>query len=451
MFRSIRYYSLMVITCAALFAGAGFAANLPDLVKLSKELKPAVVNVSTTKTIRSSRPALPPPFDQFFNQFGPDRPETQRHGYSLGSGFLISADGFILTNGHVVDVADDISVKLADGRVVKAQLKGLDDKLDLALLKIDAGATLPFLKLGDSQTLEVGEWVMAIGNPFGLEQTVTAGIVSAKGRVIGAGPYDDFIQTDASINPGNSGGPLFNMKGEVIGINTAIVAGGQGIGFAIPINAAKTIVPQLMESGFVTRGWLGVSIQPLTEELAKSFNLKESKGALVSDVISGSPAEKAKLKRGDIILTFDGQPIEHANDLSRLVAATPVDKEVRIGIFRDGKETTVLAQIAQLDKDSVQARGAAAILQSFGLTLGEQPPGEDAGPGAAVVIVQIRPESPAADARLQPGDAIVEANGRTVRSSADFLTIASQVKKGESLRLLLKRGSGLFYAVLKAQ
>ena len=244
-------------------------------------------------------------------------PHKQR---SLGSGFIISDEGYILTNNHVVAGADEINVKLSDGREFKGVLKGSDEKLDLALVKITAKDHLPVAPLGDSDAIEVGEWVLAIGNPFGLSQTVTAGIVSAKGRVIGSGPYDDFIQTDASINPGNSGGPLFNAKGEVIGINTAIVAGGQGIGFAIPVNMAKSVITQLRETGKVTRGWLGVSVQPVTPDLAKSFGMKNDKGALVSEVMKDSPAEKAGFKVGDIILEFDGKAITDMHELPRLAA-----------------------------------------------------------------------------------------------------------------------------------
>jgi serine protease Do len=285
----------LLFCCATLSLPGPAAAAAPDFVALSKELKPAVVNISTAKTVRPRRPVLPgprgpqmDPFEEFFVRFFQGQPNIPRKERSLGSGFIISADGYILTNNHVVDGADEIKVKLADGHSFAATVKGTDAKLDLALLKIDTGENLPVAKLGDSNKLQVGEWVMAIGNPFGLEQTVTVGIVSAKGRVIGAGPYDDFIQTDASINPGNSGGPLFNTAGEVVGINTAIIAGGQGIGFATPVSAAQAIIPQLRETGHVTRGWLGVSVQPVTEELAASFGLDKPRGALVTEVIKGS-------------------------------------------------------------------------------------------------------------------------------------------------------------------
>ena len=307
----------------------------PDFVALAKKLKPAVVNVSTAKTIapqkkfhRAPSPFGTDPFEEFFDRFFENAPQRSYKQRSLGSGFIISDDGYILTNNHVVAGADEIKVKLGDKREFKAEVKGTDEKLDLALIKIEAKDHFPVARLGDSDTIEVGEWVMAIGNPFGLEQTVTAGIVSAKGRVIGSGPYDDFIQTDASINPGNSGGPLFNAQGEVIGINTAIVAGGQGIGFAIPINMAKGIITQLKEKGKVTSGWLGVSIQAMTPELAQSFGLEAEKGALVNEVMKDSPADKAGIKSGDIILEFDGKAVHEMNELPRLVAETPVGKKV---------------------------------------------------------------------------------------------------------------------------
>jgi serine protease Do len=276
------------------------APLLPDFADLSQQLQPAVVNISTAKTVQSRslpfRPGDPRNefFDDFFRRYFGDQMPKSHKEQSLGTGFLISADGFILTNNHVVNGADQIKIRLSDDRTFDATVRGTDEKLDLALLKIDASTELPFVPLGNSDDIRVGEWVLAIGNPFGLGHTVTAGIVSAKGRVIGAGPYDDFIQTDASINPGNSGGPLFNIKGEVIGINTAIVARGQGIGFAIPINMAQDVLPQLKSDGKVTRGWLGVQIQPLTEELAKSFGIKESKGALVTSVVADSPADRGK-------------------------------------------------------------------------------------------------------------------------------------------------------------
>ena len=315
--KSFLFLALLMFSWTALAA-----AQPPDFVSLAEQLKPAVVNIGTAKTVKPRTPSYPGPqgphgdmFEEFFERFFRNAPQSPRKERSLGSGFIISQDGYILTNDHVVDGADEIKVKLSDGREFTGEIRGLDPKLDLALIKIDAGEDLPVARLGDSEAIKVGEWVMAIGNPFGLEQTVTVGIVSAKGRVIGAGPYDDFIQTDASINPGNSGGPLFNMRGEVVGINTAIVAQGQGIGFAIPVNMAKQIIPQLRDEGRVTRGWLGVTVQALNKELADSFGLDSTHGALVNEVIEDSPADKAGLKRGDIIVEYDGTRVDELNDL----------------------------------------------------------------------------------------------------------------------------------------
>jgi len=310
-------------------------------------------------------------------------------------------------------------------------------------------------RLGDSGALKVGEWVMAIGNPFGLEQTVTVGIVSAKGRVIGAGPYDDFIQTDASINPGNSGGPLFNTAGEVVGINTAIVASGQGIGFAIPINAAKSILTQLKETGHVSRGWLGVSVQLVTEDLAESFGLKEPKGALVAEVIADSPAEKAGIKRGDIILTFDGHEVDAINDLPRLVAATPAGKEVRLSVFRNGKTIEVTATVGKLQEEREETETAGASSDRLGLNVADVTPevaqryGLQTGKGP--LITGVDPAGPAAASNLHPGDLILEVNGKETRSAAAFRAEVDKTKQGEVLRLLIQRGNALLYTTVKVQ
>jgi len=369
--------SLLMTAMAMLHpVGTEAKAIVPDFVELTKKLKPSVVNISTAKTVSPQRNTQRPrnplgqdPFDDFFNRFF-DVPQHSFKQRSLGSGFIISNDGYILTNNHVVGGADEIKVKLSDGREFKATVKGTDEKLDLAVLKIEVKGALPVAELGDSDAIQVGEWVMAIGNPFGLSQTVTAGIVSATGRVIGSGPYDDYIQTDASINPGNSGGPLFNTQGKVVGINTAIIQGGQGIGFAIPINMAKAVVPQLEEMGKVTRGWLGVAIQPVTPELAKSFGVEGEKGALVADVTKESPADKAGLKSGDIIMEFDGKQILEMNSLPRFVAATPVGKKVKLKFLRNGKPEEAAVTIERL-KDGEESVAQAATEDSLGITVKE--------------------------------------------------------------------------------
>jgi len=320
--------------------------SFADIVR--KE-KPAVVNISTTQKAPVGEGLLPedhPPLGDFFGNIIP----KEFKGESLGSGFIIKKNGLILTNNHVIEKADKIIVRLSDEREFEARVVGRDEKTDLALIKISDPNNFPTARLGDSDQLDVGEWVVAIGNPFGLEQTVTVGIVSAKGRAIGNGLFDDYIQTDASINPGNSGGPLFNIKGEVIGINTAINPSGQGIGFAIPINQVKKVLDQLEIFGKIKRGWLGVLIQELNDDLARSFHLKNKNGALISDVFENSPASKAGLQRGDVIVEFDGKKVTQMRTLPLIVAETPIGKEVNIKTVRDGKERTVAVRIGPMEE-----------------------------------------------------------------------------------------------------
>jgi serine protease Do len=440
-------------------AAAPAKALVPDFVELAERLKPTVVNISTAKTVGQSRrlqrpPANPfgqDPFEDFFNKFFENNQGQPHRERSLGTGFIISDEGYIITNNHVVAGADEITVKLADGREFKGEVKGSDEKLDLALVKVNTAEHLPVATLGDSDKLKVGEWVMAIGNPFGLQQTVTAGIVSAKGRVIGSGPYDDYIQTDASINPGNSGGPLYNANGQVIGINTAIIAGGQGIGFAIPINMAKAIIPQLQEKGRVTRGRLGVMIQPLTAELAKSFGVEGEKGALVSEVVADSPAERAGLKVGDIIVAFDGKQIAESNELPRLVAATPVGREAKLKIVRGGKREEVTVLIDQLQDGEGTAAGV--IKDQLGITVRELTP-ELANrlrlPDVkGVVIVEVNPTGVAAESGLNRGDLIQEINGKKIVTVADYDKALAVTKKGDLLRILVRRGNSSLFVALK--
>jgi len=433
------------------------AALLPDFVALAKRLKPAVVNISTSKTItpqKRQHPSGNDPFQEYFDKFF-DAP--RQHPFkqkNLGSGFIISEDGYILTNNHVVAGADEIKVKLSDGREFRGEVKGRDEKFDLALLRIDAKGNLPIAPLGDSDKIEVGEWVMAIGNPFGLAQTVTAGIVSAQGRVIGSGPYDDYIQTDASINPGNSGGPLFNTKGEVIGINTAILAGGQGIGFAIPVNMAKSIITQLKETGKVTRGWLGVTVQPVTPELAKSFGLDAERGALVAEVLKSSPAEKSGIKGGDIILEFDGRSIKEMGELPRLVASTPVGKKVTVLVQRDGRQESLPVTVEQL-KDGEGAEDQALPSDRLGLKVAELTPERaqalrvqgDRG----VVVAEVQPDGLADRAGILEGDLIREVNGVRITQVADYSKAVSAIKKGGYLRVLLRRGDSSLFVALRLE
>jgi serine protease Do len=438
---------------------SALASELPDFVELARQNKPSVVNISTARTVTQMQsPRMGPgnsPFDEFFGRFFNGQPGTPHKQSSLGSGFFISQDGYLLTNEHVVAGADQIKVQLSDGRTFEATVKGADEKLDLALLKVDAEEPLPVVELGDSDGLRIGEWVMAIGNPFGLEQTVTAGIVSAKGRVIGAGPYDDFIQTDASINPGNSGGPLFNAKGQVVGINTAIIAGGQGIGFAIPINAVKNILEQLRTSGQVTRGWLGVAVQQMTPELAESFGLKQESGALVSEVIKDSPAEKAGIKHGDVILSFNGQEIKDMHDLPRLVAATPVNQRAKLQILRDGKTSNFDITIAKMAGTDTKSQLSASNndRDRFGLALEEidnataRKYGIDMTKG--ILVTAVKPASAADQAGLQPGDIILEVNGRQTENLQAFHAATEQAAKATVMRLLIKRQDSMLYTAMR--
>lgn len=450
--------TLLAFGLSLILSAYAVATEVPDFVQLAQRNKPAVVNISAAKTVtQRQHPQFGPgaPFDDFFDRFFDGQPGRSHQQRSLGSGFIISRDGTILTNEHVVDGADEIKVKLSDGRIFEATVKGADVKLDLALIKIEAEGQLPVASLGDSDELRVGEWVMAIGNPFGLEQTVTAGIVSAKGRVIGAGPYDDFIQTDASINPGNSGGPLFNGAGQVVGINTAIVAGGQGIGFAIPINSVKAILEQLRTSGRVTRGWLGVSVQQMTAELAKSFDLEQEHGALVAEVIKDSPAEKAGIMRGDVILSFDDHEIKDMHDLPRLVAATPVNQKVNVQILRDGKTRDVEITVEKLAEGDAGAQFGVdhGDQDMYGLALEEidnataRKYGLDVNSG--ILVTAVRPASPADEAGLQRGDVILEVNGRQTEDLQAFHAATEQAAKAGVLRLLIKRQDSQLYVALK--
>ena len=435
-------------------------AQLPSFVELTKRLKPAVVNVSTTKVIKKGKREQMPfespfgqrgPFRDFFDRFFEDMIPEDFKQTSLGSGFIIDKDGYILTNNHVIEGADEIKVKLSDGKEFEAEIKGRDPKTDIALIKIKSPKHLPVAKLGNSDELQVGEWVMAIGNPFGLDHTVTAGIVSAKGRIIGAGPYDNFIQTDASINPGNSGGPLFNLKGEVIGINTAIIASGQGIGFAIPVNMAKRLIPQLKDKGKVTRGWLGIMIQNVTPDLAKSFGLKEAGGALVADVVAGGPAEKAGLKQGDVILEVNGKKIDEMNKLPRLVANLAVGEEIKVKIARDGREKTLKVKIGEFPEDDIIV-SKEQVGEDMGMTVQELTPEIANQFGYAgekgVLVTHVIKGSAADEAGIKRGDLVKEIDRKPVEGLEVYNSILGTVKEG-SILLLIRRGDRAHYLVLK--
>jgi serine protease Do len=421
---------------------------------LAKELTPAVVNIKVTKVEKTGSPwpnDSQGPFGGFFDhpRFHGNRPVQ-----GAGSGVIINAEGTILTNNHVVEGAKEVTVTLADKQEFKAEVVGRDPKTDLAVLKVNAGKNLPAANLGDSDQLQVGDWVLAVGNPFGLGNTVTSGIVSAKGRVIGAGPYDDFIQTDASINPGNSGGPLFNMKGEIVGINTAIISSGQGIGFAIPVNTARPLIPQLVAKGKVTRGYLGVNIQGISPELAGALKLADVKGTLVADVVPGGPADEAGIKRGDVIVGFDGKTVHGSNELPAMVAATPVDREVKVTVVRDGKEQQLLAKVAPLDSEEAATDEPRQPAQGkWGMQLQDLNPqvakqlGIKADQGAVVVGVQ--PGSPADNAAIRQGDVILEVNREPVKSVKEVKEMAAKAGDKGALLLLVQGEQGKHYVVLK--
>lgn len=433
--------------------------SLPSFADLASRVSPAVVNIKVTSIEKTTLPNELFGGDFPFPGFGwniPRQPEQfKRQG--TGSGFIIQKDGVILTNNHVVENAQQITVTLSDKAQYKAKILGRDPKTDLAVLKIEPKSDLPAVSLGNSEALRVGDWVMAIGDPFGLTNTVTTGIVSAKGRTIGSGPYDSFIQTDASINPGNSGGPLFNLAGEVVGINTAIYSqsgGNIGIGFAIPINLVKRLVPQLETKGTVTRGWLGVSVQPVTSELARSFGLKQAEGALVGDVMARGPAKKAGIERGDVIVGYDGKKVADSANLPMLVAATPVGKTVPVEIIRKGKMTTVDVEIGRLD-DQTAALNPEAEKSEWGLALQNIVPDERNQMGlsgeAGVRVAAVMPGSPAADAGIQPGDVILEVNHVSVRSVNGVKDEVAKATSDKPPLLLVRRadGSTMFVALAR--
>jgi len=432
-----------------------------SFAELAEKLSPTVVNVKVTKAAKATFQGsqIPEgPFGEFFGNFFKEMPRMPGNyrTQGAGSGVIISKDGYILSNNHVVEDAAEVTVTLADQTEYKAQVVGRDPKTDLAVLKIEAQKPFPSAAMGDSEQLRVGDWVVAIGNPFGLNHTVTSGIVSAKGRVIGAGPYDNFIQTDASINPGNSGGPLFNMKGEVVGINTAIIPQGQGIGFAIPVNTAKPLIPQLVNSGAVTRGYLGVSIQTVTADLAKALNVGNRQGALVADVVSGSPAEKGGIERGDIIIAYDGKEVKNNHNFPAMVAATPVGGEVKIKVLRNGKARQLPVTIGKLSSGVAEPGNTSQPAKGkWGLQLHDL-----SNPirhrfrlraDQGVVVVGVEPGSPAQKAGVQQGDVIIEVNRHPVYSVNEVWENMTKSDKKDNLLLLVQRQKGKLYVALAQQ
>ncbi|MDL1972089.1 MAG: DegQ family serine endoprotease [Deltaproteobacteria bacterium] len=436
-------------------------SDFPSLSSIVSKVAPAVVNISTVRVVRGPGPVFKyffgpfeegDPFKEFFERFFGDIPQREFRQKSLGSGFIISKDGYILTNNHVVEKATEIRVRLLNKEQFEAKVIGRDPKTDIALIKIKANHSLSAATLGDSDALRVGDWVIAIGNPFGLGHTVTVGIISAKERIIGAGPYDNFLQTDAAINPGNSGGPLVNLEGKVVGINTAIVAQAQGIGFAIPINMAKYILSQLKERGKVMRGWLGVMIQEVTPEIAHALGLKEVKGALVADVTPGSPADKADIRRGDVIIEYNGKKIEEMNELPRLVANTPVGKSVPIKIWRNGKIKQLTVKVGELEEKVAKGERRYAP-QDLGLKVEELTPYLAQRLGVkrihGVVITYVVPGSPAHEAGLSRGDIILKINRHPIEDLNDYQEVINSAKPGDTLLFLIERREGTLFVALK--
>ena len=425
-----------------------------DFSTLAEMVSSAVVNIRTVKIVQGGGRVFrhfQSPFGkddrtrEFFEKFFGQKHERESRQRSLGSGFIIDRDGYIVTNNHVVEGADEIKVILSDKEEYDAEIVGKDPNTDLALIRIKSGRDFTIAALGDSNALKVGEWVVAIGSPFGLEHTVTAGIVSAKGRVIGSGPYDDFIQTDASINPGNSGGPLINMNGEVVGINTAIISSGQGIGFAIPINLARDVIEQLKTRGEVTRGWLGVGIQDLSKEIAEYYGMKDGKGVLVMQVFPGDPADKAGIRAKDIILDVNGKPVATSRDLTRLIAGIEVGEVTKITVQRDGKQESFEVKIAKREDKKVYSKLnrqqepedklgirvqnlTPEIARQFNL------PESD-----GIIVSDLKPDGKGAAAGMMVGDIIKEVNRAAIKTLDDYMEVIERVDGGGSIQMFIRR------------
>jgi serine protease Do len=463
------YLVIITVIIAAAVALTGkvpvFARTVPQsFTELADHVSPSVVNIRTVKTIKGGGPVFrhfqrnpfknDDPFRDFFDKFFGEDQFREHKQRSLGSGFIIDGEGYIVTNNHVIEDADEIKIKLKNEDEYDAEIVGRDPNTDLALLKVKKPRNFQAVELGDSESLKVGQWVVAIGSPFGLEQTVTAGIVSAKGRVIGSGPYDDFIQTDASINPGNSGGPLVNMEGEVVGINTAIIASGQGIGFAIPINLAKKIINQLKTSGEVTRGWLGVAIQDISEEMAEYYGLKDRNGVLVAKVFDGDPAGEAGIKAQDIIISVNDQKIADSRDLTAFIADLKVGQKADIKVLRNGKEKKFTVTIAKREESKL-AGGDKSFQKEeadeIGIRVSNITPeiserfniSQDAG----VVVTEIEEGGKSDEAGIQRGDIIKEINHTPVKNVDDFKEAVAKVDKGDVISMFIHRMNAGFMVI----
>ncbi|GAB4351071.1 MAG: DegQ family serine endoprotease [Immundisolibacter sp.] len=466
-----RFWRLLPAACLLwTWSGLLAAAGPPDFSELVARNGPAVVNISTEAHANTEQAALPQlpfelpegpdtaPLNEFFRRFFGDDQAEPLPDASLGSGFIISADGYVLTNHHVVDGADSIIVRLSDRSELSARLVGSDARSDIALLKVEASnGALPTVKIGNPQRLKVGEWVLAIGSPFGFDHSVTAGIVSAKGRALPQDTYVPFIQTDVAINPGNSGGPLFNMDGEVVGINSQIYSrtgGFMGLSFAVPIDVAMEVVEQLKVNGSVTRGWLGVMIQDVTRDLAESFGMPQPRGALVARVLSDGPAARAGLQPGDVILRFNGEDIVYSSDLPPRVGRTAVGATVKVDVLREGKRRTLRVTVAALpDQPRVagdKATQAAPQADRVGLLvqdLGAEQR-DKAGPAGGVSVQRVEP-GPAREAGLRRGDVILSLNGTEVKDAAQFERLVDRLPAGTVVRLLVQRGDASLWLALR--
>ncbi|MFO7717826.1 MAG: DegQ family serine endoprotease [Desulfohalobium sp.] len=466
-----KFVSITVMTATMLFVSGAIAlAKVPDFTDLAKKTGKAVVNISTVKNVKQSQGAQElferfqgrgGPFEDFFDQFerffGPNQmPERQQR--SLGSGFILSKDGYLVTNNHVVEKAEEITVNLQDGeQSYQAEVVGRDPATDLALLKIDVDRDLPTLEFGSSEQMEIGDWVLAIGNPFGLGHSVTAGIISAQGRVIGAGPYDDFLQTDASINPGNSGGPLLNTKGEVIGINTAIVASGQGIGFAIPAAMAEQVIAQLKKHQKVKRGWLGVTIQNVDKNTAKALGLDEAQGALIAGVREGDPAAKAGLQAGDVVVSVNGEKVEDADTLTRRIGRMKPGAKITMSVWRQGEVKKLDVVLGERDteqrQDRLQEKEGEDTSAQLGIVvrpLREQEARQLEMESAQGLLIQdVKQGSLAAEAGLRPGDVILSANGEGVETVGELSALLKEdaAEKGAVMFQVHRKGQNLFVSI----
>lgn len=483
-------YAVLAVTLLVFQFGSAHARPAPDsFAPLVEKLMPAVVNISTTQKISASpmvpgMPGMPgdPQMDEqlreFFERFLPpgmspfNGQPMEREAQSLGSGFIIDPDGYIVTNNHVISEATEIKVLLSDETQLDAEIIGRDSKTDIALLKVKANKKLPYVKLGDSDESRVGDWVIAIGNPFGLGGTVTAGIISARARNINAGPFDDFIQTDASINRGNSGGPLFNIDGEVIGINTAIFSpsgGSIGIGFAVPTALADTVIEQLKEHGRTFRGWLGVKIQTVTDEIAESLGMRNARGALIAEISPDGPAEKAGLRVGDVILQFDGRKVDEMQELPRMVAETKIGKAVEVEVLRDGDREEFTVTLGELQEEPVQVAAAAAdapvakdsldTYETHGMTLAEINSATRsqlsmlAKDAEGLAVVDVTRGSPASSQGLMFGDVITQVNERKVTTLKAFRTAMEEARKAgrKNALLRIKREETLLFITLPTE